>query len=274
LEKKAVLQFHPAPRVQVTKVFGQQAKDLKSYHIGDIIGENQRKVLFELEVESPLDEDLKLDLCSCTLSFQCVNSLQTETYVANLAVACTDDCGIIQEDMTVLNALLVKRSGLVDREVKRLIDENKINEAIQIKEKIVGELKEFAAKSPSENITRLIQISIEGLETLKGIEKAPQQSNVKLQKPIIARRTCFDSADWAIRKTPATSQPAPKITTPVQPTLPPKQQTVYQRLPKPKLHEARKHFDSADWLASRDNKFNWEADKKSDSDSWSSDEEK
>jgi len=91
--KNAYLTIELPKGVKLTKIYGQQASETQHnmYHIGEIVGDNTRNVVFQVETKSPDDSDLKLDLCTCTLKYESLISAKPSRVLGSLSMACTDD---------------------------------------------------------------------------------------------------------------------------------------------------------------------------------------
>jgi len=163
----ATLRFRGSGGVVVTKVYGFETADLlQPLLVGDLLSDNVRKILVEVEVScsGPTQPSVTYELNyqpDATKDGIC-------TVKGEIKLISTSDENLIQRSNDeVVVALKIKEAGQADISVANLIGKNKIPEAVSIKREMLKELQSIEHLDATGTVTKLIT---KGEEALKQLE--------------------------------------------------------------------------------------------------------
>jgi len=161
LASDALLKVRGAKETILKRIMGKPPEaNTKGASLGDIregkADEDEVvQVLCEFEVK-PQDLN-EADILTFEFSFLPANSKKRIVQTGSLKMPFTSDDKIVKENDEVMTSINVAQVNDMDKEVIRLLDEDKVEEAITQKEKTVGVLKEAARKDKSGLASKLLK---------------------------------------------------------------------------------------------------------------------
>jgi len=151
----------------VKSIYGKENLDLiLPLKLGDLLADNTKKILLEVEascVNVLLKPTLSWELVYGSGESNLVTTLNgTFTFeITNQEYALQYKCP------EVFVALKIKEASQVDTNIAKLISQNKITEAISLKESMLEELKKISSLDTTGNLNKIIQRGEKALVDLK-----------------------------------------------------------------------------------------------------------
>jgi len=162
------LKVRGAGGVVVRRILGfENANLIEPLLIGDILWENKKKVLIELEVN--FSSGVTQPSFTCEFSFKKSEGTGEEV-ILRKSIVFTPTCS--EKDLgnshpEVLVALKIKESSVKDAQISQLISCGNLAEAETVKLKVLQDLRDVEHLDPSKSITKLITKGEKALEDLK-----------------------------------------------------------------------------------------------------------
>jgi len=171
------------------------------YVVGDLNANGTANVVMKYQV-NPGELDQELNLFSYTVRYLSNEEVRNEKeIVGNFVMPCSNRYDDLKTNQEVVVSVKVKEFRDKEKQVKELILNNNIQEAIHKKEEIISELQEFQDIDTSGRIKTLIDLCQKGLEemqsTLTNNISISVSSNRKTGKAKMSTaKKYFDSADY------------------------------------------------------------------------------
>jgi len=109
---------------------------MKGARLGDLQEDNVRSILCQIEVRGDVKED-EQEVMQCDLVYQKKGDMQEIIITVPLVIKFTEDASEVEKNRSpkVTVQLVVQETAQIDREMVKLIDENKKKKAIELQEK-------------------------------------------------------------------------------------------------------------------------------------------
>jgi len=191
IAKDAVLKIRGKNGGVVKKIYGHD-DILKGAIIGDIRQSNLKNILIELEVTPNANKDEE-EILSYEFSFIYRKDQEPTKVTGVVKVSNTDDDVKLElKNMEALIALTIQQSAEFDAEILKLLENNNVKGATEIKKKEISILEAMLDKDPSGRIASLLE---KAKKMLVDIETQGNSKNVIKAAKYYRNLKRADSAD-------------------------------------------------------------------------------
>jgi len=154
----------------VKTIYGKSEDIAKGVDLPYLVADNMRQIIIEIDV-------MPHDKTNPSIIYELSYSRRTEGAPTQsgevvlkgiLHLECTDDDSkLLEEDDGVVVAVKIQEAAQKDREIAKLLDMKKVDEAIAMKENLIADLKKIEKKDSTGRVTKLLALAEPTLQQMK-----------------------------------------------------------------------------------------------------------
>jgi len=190
--KDAVLKVRGKNGGIVKKIYGHEDL-LRNAAIGDIKQNNLKNILVEVDVTPTASKDEE-EVVLYEFTFMARNETEMTNVVGCVTLKNTEDEDLLTaKNIEVEIALSIQKSAEFDGQIVVLLEQNKVKEAIEVKQK---EIKIFEALLDKDPTGRIDSLLIKAKKSLEDLETKGNSKHMMKEAKYHRQLKMHDSADW------------------------------------------------------------------------------